>query len=391
MKVLIIPSWYPYPSMPHAGRFFVEQAQALAKIDHLDVSILNWGQNALQLKLREPIGSMVKLLRYHTAQLHPSNISQELKEITIPHLTWTSHLLGANISSLADKIDLKEKPDIIHAHVSFPAGYLAMLLSQRYGIPYIITEHSGPFPLREHIRHGKLSPLVSNPLSKAAKVVAVSSHLSAEIFMLTGISPTIIPNMVDTDYFSPSSPDRDEQEPIRFFSLGSLTEAKGALDLVMAAKMLKDKGVSFTLRCGGSGVLENRLKSLITKFDLQNQVTLLGRLNKDDTLNEYRNCDCFVLPSHVESFSMVLIEAMACGVPLIATACGGPQDIVSDACGILIPPQSPHKLCEGMQYMAEHCRGYDRTAIRKLCVDRYSSIIVTQQIEQLYRWVLNRV
>lgn len=390
MRVLIIPSWYPHPAMPHAGRFIVEQATYLAKADSLEVNILNWGQNALQLRIRKPVESLSAVMHYFFSRLSGSDLPKDVKELIIPHLTWTSYINKGNISSLANKIILPSPPDIIHAHVSFPAGYLALLLSRKYHIPYLITEHSGPFPLPEHERAGKVSPLVSEPLRNAAEVIAVSSYQAAEIEDKTGVKPIIIPNMVDTDYYCPEGSNSHDTRPFTFFALSSLTEAKGALDLLEAATLLKQSGLNFQLRWGGSGYLTSRIRSHIHKNNLQKEIVLLGSINRDSALNEYRNCDCFIMPSRLESFSMVLIEAMACGCPLIATACGGPQDIVDCNTGVLTPPSSPIQLFRSMQYMRENIPSFNRDTIRNICIKRYDRGQLSKQILNLYKDVLNK-
>jgi len=145
-KVLLLPSWHRYKRNPSAGIFILNQAKALARTGKADVTLLNWGQNEFQLRIRDPLHSL-GALKGRVFSKHDTRILEAgLTELSIPHLTWTSRFLKGNIDSLANKVTLDATPDIIHAHVAFPAGYLAMLLSQKLGVPYIITEHSGPFP-----------------------------------------------------------------------------------------------------------------------------------------------------------------------------------------------------------------------------------------------------
>ena len=151
MKVLIIPSWYPYPQKPNSGRFFLDQAIALSKNSNYEYAILNWGQYEFQLQIRHPFVAIAKIFNYLTAKTGTRDIAPNLKEIKIPHLTWTSRLFYGNIRALEKKLRSLSKPDIIHSYVTFPAGFLALRLAEKWKIPYIISEHSGPFPFPEYI------------------------------------------------------------------------------------------------------------------------------------------------------------------------------------------------------------------------------------------------
>ncbi|MCK9310120.1 MAG: glycosyltransferase [Candidatus Cloacimonetes bacterium] len=387
IKVLFIPSWYPYKGMPHAGSFFIDQAEALAKYKVAEITLLNWGQNEYQLVLRHPVQSMQKLVYYAKAYRDHKQLNTNLNELHIPHLSWTSLISKGNIDALIDKIELPDKPDIIHAHVTFPAGYLAYKLSIKLGIPYIITEHSGPFPFPEFMGRNGLSPLISAPLNAANKVLTVSSFLQHEILSKTGIHVDVIPNMVNTDYYQPPKQPLINKQ-FRLFALSSLTEAKGAWDLLEAVKMLRDKGMEFKLFWGGAGSLKHKLMQYVRMHNLRACVTFLGQINPSEALYQYHHCDCFVMPSRIESFSMVLIEAMACGKPVVATDCGGPRDIVNDLSGLLVAVGKPKELAAGIVKMNEQYLTYSPDIIRNHCITNYNPLSVSKQIEQVYKSVL---
>jgi glycosyltransferase involved in cell wall biosynthesis len=387
MRVLIIPSWLPYTGNPLAGKFFVDQAIALAETGLANVMLLDWGQNEFQLAVRHPIASFSRILRLPFARRRIRTLAPNLMETRIPHLTWTSLVARGNIDSLARKVDLPEKPDLIHAHVTFPAGYLAMKLAEKYGIPFIITEHSGPFPFPEFIRRGKISPLVTEPLRSARKIIAVSTYLRQEIRAKTGHEAQVIPNLVNTSFYHPGQ-DARQEGPFRIFALSAFSLDKGALDLMQTLKILKSYGTDWQLLWGGTGPLLPQVKRDIEEEGLGGKVTFLGRLNPDQALEQYQQCDCFVLPSRIESFSMVLIEALACGKPVVATNCGGPKDIVDTCCGILVPKQNPMALAKALASMSASYQRYSPEKIREYCVGRFGHHVIALKIIDLYKQLL---
>ena len=387
MKVLIIPSWYPYPQNPLAGKFFLDQAIALSENSNFQYAILNWGQNEYQLQIRHPFSAITKILRYLTARPATQLIKPNLQEVSIPHLTWTGRLFYGNIRALVKKLWSLPKPDIIHSYVTFPAGFLAFHLAEKWKIPYIISEHSGPFPFPEYIIGNNVSSKITLPLHNASAVLAVSRFLQSQILTSCSVQSIVIPNLVDTEFYHPAS-FAEPRKRFSFFSLSSLTYAKGVMDLVEAFDIAVQKGLNADLFIGGDGYLEHKIKHKIITSHLEHRVHLLGLLNPEQALEQYQKCDCYILPSHIESFSLVLLEAMACGKPTLATDCGGPIDIVTPETGVLIPPQNPVLMAEAMLKMKENMPKYSAERIREICLKNYSPAVICNKITAVYQKVL---
>jgi len=383
MKILIIPSWYPYPKKPYAGKFFIEQAKALSENSNWQFEILNWGQNEFQMQIRYPLSSIAKLFAYLKAKPSSRNFNSNLKELFIPHITWTSKLLSGNIKTLIKKMELIPKPDIIHSHVTFPAGFVAMLFAEKWKIPYIITEHSGPFPFPEFVSNNRISEKITLPLQKAAAVISVSRYLQKQILSTCLVKSIVIPNLIDTEFYKPVSIS-EKRRRFSFFSLSALIPAKGVLDLIEAFRLAVNKGMDADLYLGGSGYLAPKLRKLIIQYHLENRIHLLGYLTPQQALEQFNKCNCYILPSHIESFSMVLLEAMACGKPIIATDCGGPKDIITETTGVLIPPQKHDVMAIEMLKMANNTNKYNPDSIREWCLKNYSPHIICAQISRVY-------
>jgi len=123
---------------------------------------------------------------------------------------------------------------------------------------------------------------------------------------------------------------------------------------------------------------------------LEHRLHLLGYLNPQQALEQYQKCDCYILPSHIESFSLVLLEAMACGKPTLATDCGGPRDIVTPETGILIPPKKPFLIAEAMLKMKENINNYSPARIREICITNYSPPVICKKITAIYQNILQK-
>jgi len=373
MKILIIPSWYPYPENPLAGKFFVDQAKALAKHSAHEFLILNFGQNQYQLRIRKPLHSLAVLKRIKTDQAKRRKISSSLEEITLPRLTWTSRIASGNLANVSLPDDVR--PDLIYAQVSYPGGYVAMKIGEQLDIPYIIAEHSGPFPLPEFLQFGKLSAKVTEPISKAKELIAVSSVLQKQIQDTCGRKAIVIPNMVDTEFFAPSATARQDG-PIKLFSMSAFTKDKGVEDLLEALYIIWHRKVRFEMVWAGDGPLLKQIKKKAGKLPIR----FAGVQNKMQVRTQFQACDIYVMPSRVESFSMVLIEAMSCGKPAVATMCGGPSDIINSKTGILCEANNPGALAGAIYTCMTNLKDYNEKTIRNNCLSHYDSKVVAQQI-----------
>lgn len=373
MKILIIPSWYPHPKDPLAGRFFLDQAAALAKHSNHSYQILNYGQNRFQIRIKRAFSNLAVIKDLRNAKQERLRLADRLEEIRIPHLSWTSRLAGGNLMGfdLPDEL----KPDLIYALVSYPAGYLAMRLAEKWKIPYIIAEHSGPFPFPEFVHGAKLSELLTKPIRNASHMIAVSSFLKEQILTHTGREAEIIPNMIDTDFWVPGSSSRTAQE-LKIFAMSAFTQAKGVEDLLSALYILWRRKLSFSMTWAGDGPLHAQIRKKAAKLP----ISFCGTLNKMQARDQYQNCDLFVMPSRVESFSMVLIEAMSCGVPSVATDCGGPSDIIQAHTGLLSKAEDPGAMANAILSFNNHREVFDPSKIRASCIVRYNEKAVCEKL-----------
>jgi glycosyltransferase involved in cell wall biosynthesis len=405
MKILLIPSWYPWPGDPLRGIFLKEQAVAIGRErPDWEIAVAVWGQRRYTLSLRHPLPTAAVLIDFLLSMIKARKIFllPNVCEYRRPAIEWTKKWRQGNIKGqerACRRILQKAKRDLgridlIHAHVAFPGGWIAMRLGRRFHLPYLVTEHMGDFPFKEFRNaDGTLKKTISEPLRRAQAIVAVSPAQAGRIASWGFPEPRVIPNMVDSEFFRPGAAAKKAEGTFVFFALSAFKLAKGLGDLLQAVALCLRQAdgqekPDIQLRIGGSGELEKELRSLARRLEIEPWVRWLGRLDRLQVLEEYRGCDCFVQPSHLESFSLVVLEALACGKPVIATRCGGPEFMVTPENGMLVARQDPPGLARAMRDMIACSRDYGALLIRRQFMERFSIKILMRQMEGLYRDVL---
>lgn len=244
-------------------------------------------------------------------------------------------------------------PDATLSFFTFPSGVVARNLKRKTGVPYLVSVRGhdvpGFLPHRYGWYHRILLPLFHSVWREASSVVANSRSLEERVrHAARGISLLHIPNGIDSVYFRANGKSNKGNGHARLLFVGRLTEQKGLAYLLKALSMLKKH--PFSLRVVGDGELRISLEQEASRLGLQSSVTFVGRLPREEILSEYQQADLFILPSLDEGMSNVLLEAMACGLPMIATAVGDNTTLVeSGRNGLLVPAGDERALTEALQ------------------------------------------
>jgi glycosyltransferase involved in cell wall biosynthesis len=196
----------------------------------------------------------------------------------------------------------------------------------------------------------------------------------------------VLPNGVDGDFFSPRPGPPARPAGFSFLSVSNLTPEKGVGDLLAAFARL-DSGVEARLRLGGAGSHAAEFRALAKRLGVGSRVTWLGALGREAVRDEMRACDAFVLASRHESFGVVFAEAIACGKPVLGTRCGGPEDIVDETNGELVPVGDVPALTTALERFARRERLDDAAAIRSGFDARFSAVAVARRFGELYEQV----
>jgi glycosyltransferase involved in cell wall biosynthesis len=386
VHILIVPQAYPTAYDLVRGTFFQQQAHALKNAGH-QVGVVVPQHRSLR-HLRSKFFGWPKGFTYHEEEGIPVyqhyNWAWFSQVKTLHRKFWVRAGLVLFEKYIADW----GKPDIIHAHVAWLAGDLALDIKRRYDIPYILTEHNTAYARGLLTRQQKIWAQSVFQYANARVVVSpelgklVASQLGDEV-----VCPWHwVPNVVESR-FQPASKPKDKTG-YRFLNVALMTDKKGQKDLLRAFAEHFRGNSDVQLRLGGDGPLRVPLQRLSEELGITDQVLFLGMLSRDEVVREMQSCDAFILPSHYETFGVVLIEALACGKPVIATACGGPESIVHAQNGLLIPPKDVDALGRALVKMYKNSVNYALEEIRQDCVARFGEQAVIDQLEDLYKDVL---
>jgi glycosyltransferase involved in cell wall biosynthesis len=399
--LFIIPGWYPHrPCFPFEGLYIREQAEAIGELHpDVDVTLSLWDQGRGEVSLGHLLRSPGCVLRPLELEPEETTLAPNLIEQRKPARSWNPRFFAGNRDAILDanRINLDSasarwgRPDVLHAHVSYPAGWVAMQLSRERSIPYVITEHMGPFPLPYYkTDDGSLNPLLRQPLANADATIAVSPALADQIESYGLPRPRFIPNLVNENRYR-AEPFRADQ-PFTFLTLCGMEQAKGIHDLLEAISKLRqrippDQWKNVRFRLIGDGPQRTEFQKHAHQLELDPSITW-GLVSREQAPAEFQSCDCYVLPSHRESFGIVLVEALASGRPLIATRCGGPETIVNESNGILVDPKDPEALSRALESMWDRARQYDPRQLREQFLVRYSRPVVVASLVSIYEGLI---
>lgn len=250
------------------------------------------------------------------------------------------------------------KADVICAHLYGSAIY-ASALGMATGIPVISVFHGGA-DISAHDRFTTLKTWIIRRGSR--RVVFVSQSLRNELRGLLKIHDartTVIPNGIDTEAFRPGRDNsiRDTlglpPDAILIGAIGNIRPAKAYDNLLQAARALLDRSDRFRFVIAGQygGTLADDLMRRRAQLGLEERVFFLGL--RSDVATVLHNLDVFVLSSRSEGFSIACVEAMACGIPVIATRCGGPEEILDTRSGILVEKENPAALADAVHRITQ--------------------------------------
>jgi glycosyltransferase involved in cell wall biosynthesis len=187
-----------------------------------------------------------------------------------------------------------------------------------------------------------------------------------------------------------------ERSRNRILSVGAIRPVKGLDILLRALRLLADRGCQINLRVIGEaywGVYrqeEVRMKKLMSELNLSAMVEFVGKRPLSELVGEMQRSAALVLPSRAESLGMVLVEALACGTPVIATRCGGPEDIVNDQVGVLVPPEDPEALAQGIAHVLDHLATYDPHQLRAHALENFGLESVGRRLAVVYERALGQ-
>lgn len=367
MKVVFLARWYPHKYDPMFGLFVQRHAEAAALHDKVTVVYVHPDENAKdKYEIDRTQENGVDTIRIYY---------KKKGRISSAWRYYRACLKG---------LELAGKPDIIHVHVLTRMGLVAYRQKVLHGTPYIITEHWSRY-LPGNDFSGTFRKALTQRVVRNAKAVTTVSEILAKAMQEHGLNNTnyqLLPNVVDVNKFKPI-PHHNEIPKIVHVSCFE-DKSKNISGLLEAFKVMRDRGDAFQAVLIGEGMDLETMKRRAIDLELTGYVRFTGLLQDQALVDELATGDFFVLPSHYETGGIVLLEAMACGLPVVATRVGALPEIVNERNGFLVEPGDTHALAMAMELCCRNYGRYHSDELRKQVVERYSYEYVGEIIHRLY-------
>ena len=371
MKVLVIPTWYPSGEDKLMGAYHKDFTNALnrngIKADMLYIERERLSKPLKYLFLKKKYVEHEKnydVYKYRMLNYAPINFDLEIKK-------YTNKLLKA----VKEYIRINGKPDILHAQVILPAGYATYVVGKKLNIPVIVTEHCGNV---ERFFKPPLNKYTDEMLGNVV-FTTVSKYMQKIVLKYTD-KCEVLPNLVDIDNYV-NYGKRKIENRFNLVSLCALREGKKIDNIFKAIKKIDD--INIHLDVIGDGFYEKYYKDECKKLGLNDKVNFLGRLDKVEISKMFKHEHALVISSELESFAIPGIEALASGIPVVATKCLGPEEYINDKNGVLCEKNDVDSLKKAIIYMYNNYDKYDADYLRE-SVSMFSEEEVIKKAKSIY-------
>lgn len=381
MNIVIIANGYPTYREPQFGCFEKDQAVALQKEGH-KVSILYVDGRFRKYYRRIGITHLQENnIDIYGLYLFPTAFS--LKMSCKLHYWLRTHMLDFVFSYMLKK---QEKPDIIYAHFLYNISY-AVYLKEKYNIPLVGMEHWSVLNQSELssdiIYRGQIAYQGAN------KIIAVSNSLKEQICRHFKKDSIVIHNMINEEFFQSSIRKYTHRGKLKYISIGSLIHRKGYDILIKALSEVTRYSLDWELRIVGGGPEEKNLQNLIKQLGLESNIKMIGQKNKQEIKSLLYDSDVFIFSSRAENFSVAVLEALSAGLPVVATTCGGIRECIHERNGVLVPVEDISELAKSISDISKNIELYDKQSIADECKKLFSPSVITKEITDVFRDVVN--
>ena len=379
MTILIISRGIPSQKDPLWGNFEFDQAKALAALGH--TVIIASVDIRFRLQWRKIGLTCQDINGIHTYNLFvcPRAIiglfGNRAKE---KYTAWLWHRMEKTILAKEGKID------IIYPHY-LSGSHKAVNYLKGIHAPIVAIEHWSE--LNREPMNPAIEKMAKTTYPYVDKLLTVSEPLSQRIRSKFNIPSVVVHNMVGSEF---NYLEAQTSKKFTFVSVGSLFPNKNHTLLISALIKLNLPKDTWQLIIVGEGKERNKLQRQINESGLSENIHLPGVKNKQEIARLLNESHVFVLPSISENFSVAVLEALACGMPVVASICGGIRECINEKNGLLFEVNDINGLAKCLKHMYEHYSDYDRQAISDDCKARFSPEVIAKQLETIFKATIEK-
>ncbi len=381
LHVLVIATWYPNGKDKLIGIYHKHFCQALAQ-NNVKVNMLHVDRQAISKLPKYPF-----MKKHYTEECEGYTVYfQRMLNISRISFDWQIRSYVKHFEKLYRRYEaINGKPDVIHAQVTVPAGYAACVLAKKIGVPVVITEHSSYFERFMTGREGKYAKYV---LENAAAVSCVGKYMQNIYEQKYNVRAELLPNIVNCSAYTAPKQKADDGK-LHFVTVSALRDGKRIEFAVQALKHLKDTNAigPFDYTVVGDGYWADRYKAAVTEMGMDDYVQFVGRKTTQEIAQILSGADMLLIPSDVETFCIPAVEALAAGVPVVSTRCGGPEGYLNADCSELCDVDNPISMAEAILKMAGRLADLDENKIRQTA-KQFDGDSVAEKAKSIYLSVL---
>ena len=384
IKVLFLPRWYPHRFDPMPGLFVQRQAEAVSAFCEVAVLYAHpvpGASNKFEIDISLEKNIQVIRVYYKVPEKQIPGFTQILKHYRF----FRAYILGFRMLR-------KFRPDLLHIHILTRHGIIGWGYKLSTKTPYLVSEHWSRYFRENGSYKGFFRKFLTRLVIKdSSAVIAVSGQLK-EAMQDHGLNNDhyyIVPNVVDFEYFKPG----EESTPAMKKQIVHVScfedRSKNISGFLKILKELSAKRRDFECRFIGEGPDLEKMKSIAEDLGIKDVIAFFTGLKEGNELVKFMGkADFLVLSSHYETFGTVVVESLACGVPVVAANVGIVPEVVNDSNGMIVPADDPEAMFLAVNEMLDRCRSYDKMMIREQTIRRFNSETVGKQIVEIYQRIL---
>ncbi len=386
MKILFLSSWYPSRGK-HLGNFVQKHAEAIALQSEVAALFISSDSNC-KTKYESEQSTINKVF---TVNVYYKKVNHKVPLLSHGQRAWRylhAHKIGWQIV----KAQLG-KVDIIHHNILYPAGIFALILKWLHGYKYIVSEHSTEYLPSNTKRFSLARRIGGYMIAKGASCITVVSENLKNAMLRHGLKSNyeLVYNVVDTDLFLPRHTDKGKFKLIHISTFND--RHKNISGMLRAIGRLAQQRNDFECWLVGDGDLTPHI-ALSKELGIYNSAVFFDGIKTSAEIAQIMgSADCLFMFSNYENLPVVIVESLACGLPVLSSDVGGIAEHITESNGILVPAGDEDALLKGFNTMLDNLmeKKYDAMALRDYAVKNFSYLEVSKKFHHIYSQALNNV
>ena len=373
---MFLSSWYPSKVIPTLGNFVQKHAEAIASMHRVTALYITGAANQSEKFVLDDrvINGVETVVVYY--QQEKNNFLTK----------WRAFQHALTFLKKNERFNF----DLVHFNVIWNAGWQALWMKKRYGLPYLISENFTGFDTSSRTDQPVGLKIFSQMVTRNAAFVCPVTINLKEVMQRFGLNGhyRIVPNVVNTDLFRIH---QLSEKSIRFLHVSTLNDAhKNISGMLRCWKKCSDELPHIHLKIGGDGPYEAFSRMADELGIRRDSISFFGTKTPSEVAGLMQESDCLLMFSNYENLPLVIIEALASGMAIISTNAGGIAEHIDASLGIIIQKKDENALVEAIHNYAKNPGKFRPDQQREYAVNHFGISSVAKQFDLLYRQMISK-